>query len=218
MSGNDDFFGTPSPPGPSPLPGAPTPPSYATPQFGGAQPLPTKSSSPIVPLVVGLLVAAMVGALAFAGYRVLFGGPHIEMPDTLMGLDRVEPDATTQQLLDAATSQLKSEIGDANVEVALYQSNDRVIFVMGGDVGSDDISDAQDFFSGLESGLASSGQAGSLKTVDPGSHGGEMRCVQMQNNGTCAWIDEDTFGAFVIAPLAGDLSAAAVDLRDSVEK
>jgi hypothetical protein len=223
MSGNDDFFGASTPPASTPSPGYPAPPlrpGYAAQQFGGmgSQPLPSKSSSPVLPLVVGLLVAAMVGALAFAGYRVLFGGSHIEMPDTLMGLERVEPDATTQQLLDSSTQQLKSEIGDANIEVALYQSPSQVIFVLGGDVGSDDISDAKDFFTGMEGGLASAGQAGTMKSVDPGPHGGDMRCLQVQSNGTCAWIDEDTFGAFVIAPLSGDLDAAAVELRESVEK
>ena len=223
MTGNDDFFGTtPTPPASTPV--APPRPGYATPQFGaqhagmGASPLPWSSRSSMLPLVIGLLVAAMVGALAFAGYRVLFAGPRIEMPDTLMGLDRIETDAATEQLIEAAKQQVKSQIGDANVEVGLYRSSNQAIFVMAGDVGSGDIDDASSFFSGLESGLASSGQAGNLKAVDPGSHGGDMRCIESQATATCAWIDEGTFGAFVMGPIAGDLDKTAVELRDSVEK
>jgi len=171
-----------------------------------------------MPLVVGLLVVAMVGALAFAGYRVLFGGPRIVMPDTLLGMERVDPDGPMAQLLDATEAQLQSEVGDTKVEVALYQSGSQVIFVLGGDIGSGNVSDADDFFKGLETGLASAGQRGDLKTVEPGPHGGTMKCLQVQQNGTCAWLDDDTFGAFVMSPLTGELVATAVELRESVEK
>lgn len=220
MTGNDDFFGTtPTPPAATPV--APPRPGYATPQYGsvGAQALPPTSRSSMLPLVIGLLVAAMVGALAFAGYRVLFAGPRIEMPDTLLGLERMDTDdPSTDQLIDAAEQQLKSQIGDANVEVGLYRSANQFIFVLAGDFESGDVDDPSAFFSGMERGLASSGQAGTLKTVDPGSHGGEMRCLEVQSAATCAWIDEDTVGAFVIGPVAGDVGKTAVELRDSVEK
>ena len=159
----------------------------------------------------------MVSAAGFAAFRVMFGGTQIHIPDTLMGMD-----ASTKRTLGPAdrTVRRRPEIRgrDVDVEVALFQSQSQMLFVMGGEAGTDDVTGgAADFFAGFEDGMSQSGQNMHLTQVDPGPKGGQMKCLKLPTGGTCAWIDNDTFGAFAMAPLTGS-AGTAQEIRDEIEK
>jgi hypothetical protein len=226
MSGNDDFFGgavTPpkTPPG-VPAQGAALNPhmtlnkEYAS--YGGAA-APGAASKSMVPLIVAALVIAVVSSAGFGAYRVMFGGTRIHIPDTLMGMERIDSSDPAAQQLEQSVDQLKSEVGDVNVEVALFQSDTQQLLVMGGEAGTDEVNGgAADFFNGFQDGMSQSGQTMNLTQVDPGPMGGQMKCVELATGGACAWIDNDTFGAFAMAPLTGNAAETAQAIREQIEK
>jgi hypothetical protein len=227
MSGNDDFFGgavTPpkTPPG-VPAQGAALNPhmtlnkEYAS--YGGTPAPVAQARTSKLPLIVGALVVAVVVAVGFVMIGMVFGGTQIHIPDTLMGLDRVDSSDPAAQRLEQSVDQVRSEVGDVDVEVAFFQSQSQMLFVMGGEAGTDDVEGgAAEFFSGFEQGLAQSGQTLQLIDVDPGPKGGQMKCLELPAGGTCAWIDTDTFGAFAMAPLSGSAAHAAHEIRDQIEE
>lgn len=227
MTGNDDFFGgsiTPPPPPPSGLTsgGAVHPHMALNKEYAAygtaAGPAPRATNS-MLPLIIGALVLAVVSAAGFAAYRVMFGGTQIHIPDTLMGLERVGSSDPSAQQLEQSVEDLRSEVGDVDVEVALFQSQSQMLFVMGGEAGTDDVTGgAADFFAGFEDGMSQSGQTTHLTQVDPGPKGGQMKCLELPTGGTCAWIDNDTFGAFAMAPLTGSAAETAQEIRDEIEK
>jgi hypothetical protein len=231
MTGTDDFFGGsitppngPTTTGPTgPTPGAPLNPhmalnkEYAS--YGSATAPVATSSRSRFPLIVGAVVMAVVSTAGFGVFRVLFGGTQIEIPDTLMGLERVDSADPAASQLEQSVEQVKSEVGDVDVEVALFQAPGQMLLVMGGEAGTDDVDGgAADYFAGFEDGLTQSGQAVQLTDVDPGPKGGQMKCLDLPSGGTCAWIGNDTFGAFAMAPLTGSAADTAKQIRDEIEK
>jgi hypothetical protein len=228
MASSDDFFGgsvtPPTPPlGATPSDAAVNPHLAVTKEYAafGAPPAPAPSAgNPRLPLFIGALVVIVVGTVAFAGYRVFFGGTQIEIPDTLMGMERIDPNSPAAQQLEASVEQVKSEVGkDVDIQVGLFQAQQQVLFVMGGEAGSKDIEGgAASYFAGFEQGMVQSGATGQLTEVDPGANGGQMRCLELPTGGTCAWVDDDTFGAFAMSPLSGSAADTAAQIRDAIEK
>ena len=96
MNGNDDFFGgsvTPPTPSTGQALGASNPHMAVNKEYANYRQvgLPAKqNSSNSLPLVIGAVVLALVGVLAFAGYRMMFGGSQIEIPDTMLGLEKMD--------------------------------------------------------------------------------------------------------------------------------
>ena len=227
MTGNDDFFGgsiTPPPPPPGGFtPGrAVTPPMPQNKEYGAygtaAGPVARTTNSKL-PLIIGALVLAIVSSAGLAAYRVMFGGTQIHIPDTLMGMERVDSSDPSAQQLEQSVEDLRSEVGDVDVEVALFQSQSQMLLVMGGEAGTDDVTGgAADFFAGFEDGMSQSGQTAHLTQVDPGPKGGQMKCLELATAGACAWIDSDTFGAFAMAPLTGSAAETAQKIRDEIEQ
>jgi hypothetical protein len=226
MTGNDDFFGgsITAPPPPNGFnPGGAVNPhmtqnkEYAA--YSTAAGSVARTTNSKLPLIIGALVLALVGAAGLAAYRVMFSGTQIQIPDTLMGMDRVDSNDPSAQSLEQSVDDLRSEVGDVDVEVALFQSQSQMLFVMGGEAGTDDVTGgAADFFAGFEDGMSQSGQTTHLTQVDPGPKGGQMKCLELSTAGTCAWIDNDTFGAFAVAPLTGSAAEMAQEIRDEIEE
>ena len=223
MSGNEDFFGG----SPTPASGVPfSPPTnpYAAPNreygnYGGIPAPVAKNSGSQLALIVGAIVIALVGALAFAGYRVAFGGTQIEIPDTLMGMDRTDPNSPAGQSLKQF-DQWNPATADVDMQLALFQSSrGQTLFVMAGEAGTGD-SDfgASDFFAGFESGMTQSGSTLSLVSADPGPNGGQMKCLEGPTGDACVWISEDTFGMFAMAPFEGDPADTAHQIREAIER
>ncbi|MFL6182085.1 MAG: hypothetical protein ACJ73J_07210 [Actinomycetes bacterium] len=226
MSGNDDFFGgsiTPPPPPSGFAPRGGVNPHMAQNQeyaaYGMAAGPTSRATNTRLPLIVSALVLAVVSSAGLAAYRVMFGGTQIHIPDTLMGMERVDTSDPSAQQLEQSVEDLRSEVGDVDVEVAVFQSQSQMLFVMGGEAGTDDVAGgAADFFAGFEDGMSQSGQTTHLTLVDPGPKGGQMKCLELPTAGTCAWIDNDTFGAFAMAPLSGSAAETAQEIRAEIEK
>ncbi|HEX5016686.1 MAG TPA: hypothetical protein VFX15_03775 [Actinomycetes bacterium] len=226
MNGNDDFFGgsvTPPAPNPGQAPGASNPhlavnKEYAN--YGHVGLPPKQSSSNALPLVIGAVVLALVGVLAFAGYRMMFAGSQIEIPDTMLGLEKMDASSPAAQQLQSELEKATSQFGgDVDVEVGLFQGDRTMLFVMGGEAGTDDVSGgAEDYFAGFEGGLAQAGSSLKLTEVNAGPHGGQMKCLELPTGGTCAWISDDTFGAFAMSPMQGTAAETALKVRDAIEK
>jgi hypothetical protein len=227
MNSSDDFFGGSVTPG-APV-GATPPDSVANPHMAvnkeyaayGTPPVPASATANHrLPLIIGVLVVLVVGTIGFATYRVLFGGTQIEIPDTLMGMERIDPNSAAAQQLESSVEQVKSEVGkDVDIHVGLFQSGQQVLFVMGGEAGKDDIEGGTaNYFAGFEQGLAQSGATSPLTDVDPGPHGGQVKCLELPTGGTCAWVGDDTFGAFAMSPLSGSAADTVAQIRDAIEK
>ena len=79
-------------------------------------------------------------------------------------------------------------------------------------------SHAESFFTGIDAGIAQAGLDVTMTAVDPGSHGGDVRCADFPSAGVCAWVADETFGFLSLAPpTGGDLEQAAQDVRDAIE-
>jgi hypothetical protein len=219
MSNHDDFFGgsltpprTSSPPLDS-LPGAGPGP------YGGTS-VATRQQTPALPIVIGLVGVALAAVVGFLGFRLLFDGPSIELPETILGLEKVDPDSAVGRQVEQALEQTKpfTDQADVAVEGAMYGGQDRMVFALGGDKGTEDPNEVSDYFTGFESGFAQWLPNATQTQVPAGPLGGEMRCGTSQSVGVCAWIDGDTFGAFVLGPAPEDLATTALEVRASIEK
>lgn len=227
MNGNDDFFGGSVVPPPSagngPVAGPPNPLLTGTKEYGAygsfsSASAPPKNASPVLPLVIGALVLAVAAGIGLVAYRSLFGGTQIEIPQTLMGMERMDEDAPLAQQVEQLMADSAGELGDVDAEIGVFQSGEQLLFVMAGEAGLGDTEDADAYFAGFEDGFNQSGSQGTLVEVDPGPGGGEMRCIALPTGGTCAWIADDTFGAFAMSPIDGDPAATAVQIRATIEQ
>jgi hypothetical protein len=223
MNGNDDFFaGSTTPPtaDAAGTPGALNPVVMGNKEYASYAPaasVPAPSSAPALPLVIGALVVVIALAAGLFGYRALFGGTQIEIPQSLLGLDRIDDSSPLAQQVEQAMSESASEWGDVDVEVGVFQSGQQVLFVMAGEEGVS-ADEADEFFAGFESGFNQSGTQGTLAEADPGPRGGEMRCITLPAGGTCAWVADDTFGAFAMTPMDADAATTAHQIRDAIEQ
>jgi hypothetical protein len=183
--------------------------------------VPSASHAPVKKArsVVWYLLAVPVALVLVAGfwaYGVTFGRTSIEMPDTLMGMERMD---STSDVMQRTIEQLKGQTGTpGDVEAAVYQSDSTMLMVMAGEVGEGDGFTAESFFGGIDAGIAQAGLDVSMTAVDPGSRGGDVRCAGFPSAGVCAWVADETFGFLSLAPpTGGDLEKAAQDVRDAIE-
>ena len=226
MSGNDDFFGGSITPPPS----APAQVSQVNPHlaqnkeygsYGGTSTVRASSSS-TQPLVIGaiVLVIALVG---FFGYRMYFGGSAIELPDKLMGLERIDPDSDMGQSLEESWSELSALTGDdVTLHIAGYNSGTDTLIVAAGEAGSGDLNEVNDFFGGMADTMRAQLPTATLKDAEAGSHGGTMKCFEVAQAGVkaggCSWLAEETFGIIVVAPLDADVAETTRQVREAIEK
>jgi hypothetical protein len=217
MNGNDDFFGGSINPAPIPTAG-PTPEAnvYAPP---GSPVAPARAAStPAVPVIL-IAVAALFAVAGLLGYRMLFSNTQIEIPQTLMGLERADDDSPLVQQLDRSVEEFSSQWPGEHIEAGLFQSGDQILFVIGGEVGSQDLDGgAEGFFAGMDSELAQSGSQATFRLEDPGPRGGDLRCLDLPNGTMCGWIDDDVVGLYVMAPNLGEPAQVAQEIREAIEQ
>ena len=227
MNGNDEFFGgSITPPSTPPASGHDVNPhlthnkEYAN--FGGTGTGTVKAtSSPTQPIVIGAIVIAIAVA-GFFGYRMYFGGGSIELPDQLMGLERIDPESDTGRALEESWSDLSSVTGDeVTLHIGGYESGSQMLIVAAGEAGSGDVSEVEDFFAGMDETMKAQLPTATLKEADAGSHGGTMKCFEVAqsgvNAGGCSWLAEETFGMVVVAPLDSDVAETTRQVRDAIE-
>lgn len=179
----------------------------------------TKSPSNAKSIVLLVLGIGLVGAALLQAY-LAFLAPRttIEMPDELLGMERIEADSVLGQQLDAAAAQLTGP-GTEDLEIAGYGDIDQFIVVLGGEI-DDGSGSPNDYFAGLEEGLASGGQSITLVEAEPGTLGGEMRCAILgdQSVSLCAWVGDGVVGTVVITgPAADDYESTTREIRSNVE-
>jgi hypothetical protein len=225
MSGNDDFFGgSITPPTTPPAPGSQVNPHLAQNkeygQYGGTSTVKASSSS-TQPLVIGaiVLVIALVG---FFGYRMYFGGGAIEMPDELIGLERIDPDSDMGRAIEESWNQLRSVTGDdVTMHIGAYTDGPKTMVVVAGEDGSSDASDVGDFFNGMAEKMKTQLPTSTLKDADAGSHGGTMKCFEVAQSGVkagaCVWLADETFGMLVVGPLDSDIAETTRQVREIIE-
>lgn len=162
------------------------------------------------------VVGALVVAAGYFGYRTFFGS-SIEMPDTLMGMERIDPDSALGRELERSLSGAEMAAGAIDFEVAGYTSADRMLFVAAADSGAGDL-EQDAFFSGLATGLKTGIPGVALKEVDAGSAGGRMQCMEVPAAaaGACAWISDETVGVVVTTGGSDDIAATTIEVRDIV--
>jgi len=168
-----------------------------------------------------LLVAAAVLAVVAlaAAYWFLFGSrAAIEMPDQLLGLDRIETDSALGQQLEGAGEQYSGP-WEGDLEIAGYGDVDQFAVVIAGQV--DDVQGGpEDFFTGLDQGLAVSGQKFAFTREDAGPKGGDLRCtaVPAQQAALCAWTNGDVVGIVALTgALSADYASATREIREQIE-
>lgn len=229
MSGNDDFFGgsltPPVAPSGQPSGGFNSPPpinkEYGS--YGGPTPTSTKAATPLMPLVVGAVVLVVVALIAFVGYRYLFGGTQIELPNQLMGMERIDPDSAQGKALEQSFSQLNEDL-DRGVEVHVggYQANGRLLVVAAAEDGTTNPNDVKQFFDNGVTTLLAEVPSAKVTDADPGPGGGKMKCFEMTyaatKSGVCVWLAEDDLGAVVASPLESDVAQMARTVRAEITK
>jgi hypothetical protein len=224
MNGNDDFFGGPVAPT-SPSTGASSNPhmvhnkEYGT--FAGPSATSSKSRS-LIPVIVGAVVLGLL-ILSFFGYRMYFSHTQIELPDQLMGLERVDPDSPAGQSIEESWSGLKTMAGEeVELHIGAYNAGQKTLVVVAGETGTSDSNDVSEFFNGMSESMKAQLPSATLKDADAGDAGGTMKCFDVSQSGVkaggCAWVGDDTFGMVIGAPLEEDVAAMARDVRSEIEK
>lgn len=221
MNGNDDFFGGSINPAPVPNPGALRGANaYAPPGLPGA---PVKTTStPTAPIIL-VVVGALLAVAAFVGYRVMTSGTDIVLPDTLLGMERVDPDSQVAQEVERAWSQLETYVGkDVELRVGMYTSGSQVLIVAAAEEGVGDAAAQDNYFAGFTEGFGEATPQAKLTEVDAGAHGGRMQCVDMasagRTAGACTWVAEDTFGFVVLTSPETDVAEATRTVREAIEQ
>ena len=103
--------------------------------------VPSAAKTPVkkAKAVLWYLLAVPVAIVLVAGfwaYGVTFGRTSIEMPDTLMGMERMD---SSSDVMQRTIEQLKEQTGTpGDVEAAIYQSDSTMLMVMAGEVGAGD--------------------------------------------------------------------------------
>lgn len=200
-----DYFGSTVTPAPAGTP----PPSLPVASSGAPR------STALVVVGAVLLVAALGSA-----YWFFYGSRSaIELPDQLLGLERIDADSALGQQLDDAGEQY-SGAWTGDLEIAGYGDVDQFAVVIAGQV--DEVRGGpEDFFTGLDQGLAISGQKFAFTKEDAGSKGGDLRCtvVPAQQAALCAWTNNDIVGIVALSgSLATDSANATREIRDQIER
>lgn len=226
MTANDDFFGGGTPPPPAQGASGVNPhlamnKEYASFAPAGGPPPPVQPRTNALPIVMGVaaLVVALVG---WFGYQAMFASP-IELPDTLLGYERVDPDSDEGRAIESSWSQLESVADeDIDLHVGGYTSGSRMLLVVAGEAGTKDNADVEEFFAGMTEGMQTQLPGVSLREADAGDPGGTMECFEVAqaniNAGGCAWVAAETFGVVLAVPLDADIAQTTRDVRAVIEK
>lgn len=213
MSSNDDFFGGSV----TPRQGRMAHPQDPRPVDLADHPL-RSTSMPLLPLVIGVVAVCAVVAAGFFGYRAFFG-PKIVMPETLLGLERANLDATVTDQVSELSDLGTFGDSDVNVQVGIYQSGTDSLAVLAGDTGSSDQQEIDQFFEGLTQSMGTGLSGGAWQPAAAGAHGGTMKCFQMATAGAggCAWVSDETLGVVVTGP-GRDFAETTRQVRDAIER
>lgn len=184
-----------------------------TPPGGPAQLSKRPATTPWLAMTV---VGVLVLVVGFFGYRMLFGS-SIEMPDTLMGMERIDPDSALGRELEQAFSSAELKAVDFELEVAGYSSGDRMLVVAAAERGGDAL-EQDAFFTGMTGGMQTQLPGVTLEEVDAGSAGGRMQCMVMPaaSAGACAWIGDETLGVVVTTGTKDDIAKTTIEVRNTI--
>lgn len=218
MNGNDDFFGGSDTPPPNPA-------LTNTREYGdfttGVRPRAQSTANPLLPVIL-IVVGILVAVAAFAGYRVMMSGTQIELPDELLGLERVDPDSAMAQEVERSWSELETYMGeDVELHVGTYTEGKQLLVVAAAETGEDGAAGQDEFFAGLSEGMTSQLPTARFTDEDAGEPGGRMQCVDMPtagvSAGACAWIADETLGIVVITSPDTDMADATRTIREAIE-
>lgn len=186
--------------------------------FTVATSAPTATRPPVATWLVLAVVGALLVVGGYVGYRMLTG-TSIEMPDTMMGMERIDPDSALGQELERSFSGAEMAAADMDFQVAGYTSGEQMLLVAAAESGGQEL-EQDAFFSGLATGLKTGLPGVSLKEVDAGSAGGRMQCMEVPAAaaGACAWISDETVGVVVTTGGSDDIAATTIEVRDTVVK
>jgi len=167
-------------------------------------------------LIVGVGLAS---SALFQGYQQFFaGGRTIEMPDEVLGMERIDPDSDLGRQLEASQRQLPTLPGGEELQSAAYISGSGVLLVAAGESASS-AEEVDDFFADFGTEMTQVAPELTLSEVDPGLLGGNMRCTanNPQAIGICAWVDRDTVGVVFVAAAGLDVTDTARQVREAIE-
>lgn len=218
MNGNDDFFA-------GSVTAQPKPPmahARASADLATGVRAPARSTaSPVLPVVL-IVVGVLVAVAAFAGYRVATSGTQIELPDELLGLERVDPESAMAQEVERSWSELETYLGeDFELHVGTYTAGQQLLVVAAAEIDEGGAADQDEFFAGMSEGVAGALPQVRFAEEDAGPRGGRMQCVDMPaagvEAGACAWIADETFGVLVMTSPGTDMADATRSVREAIE-
>ena len=218
MNSNDDFFGGTVTPIPNPA-------LTNTREYGdfttGVRPPAQSTANPFLPVIL-IVIGILVAVAAFAGYRVMTSGTQIELPDELLGLERVDPDSAMAQEVESSYSELETYMGeDFELHVGTYTQDQQLLVVAAAEIGESGATGQDEFFAGLSEGGTSQLPTARFAEEDAGAQGGRMQCVDMPtaggSAGACAWIADETFGIVVMSSPGTDMADATRTIREAIE-
>ncbi|HVQ88533.1 MAG TPA: hypothetical protein VMT88_10165 [Actinomycetes bacterium] len=164
-------------------------------------------------LLIAGVVLALVGTTN-AYHRMWPSGRTIELPETLAGIDQLDPNSDAGRQMQSAVSDMRNTTAGTPLETQVYYEDGHFIIVAAADGVKD--TDAADFFEGADAG--SSGLGLTLVDVPPGSLAGQLKCSEKAVNtlNACVWVDEDTVGILVGSADMLD-STKAASIREEIE-
>lgn len=184
---------------------------------GPAAPSTTKSKS-----VVWYLLAIPVALVVVAGawvYGVQAMRTSIELPDTLLGMERIDPESALGREIEDSFRAADVALPNIDLEVAGYTSGSRMLVVAAAEAGgTGDVAD--DYFAGIVQGMQTGLPGVRLEEADAGRAGGRMQCMQVREAaaGMCAWIAEDTVGVVVDTGSDAEAASTTIAVRDEIEQ
>ncbi len=224
MNGNDDFFGGSA--NPQPNPAVTNTREYANYSPTGLRPPVQSTTSPMLAIIL-VLVGILAAVAMFAGYRVVMGGTQIELPDELLGMERLDPDSQMAKDIENSWAELETYVGkDVELHVGTYRSGTQLLVVAAGEAGASDTAEQDDYFAGFSGGFSGgfteAVPRADFTEVDSGSQGSRMQCVNIavsgSTTGACTWIASDTFGIVVLTAPEADIAEATRTVREAIEQ
>ena len=184
----------------------------AAPQPGAPIAVPTKKRSGprVVQIVLGLVVALIVGGVV---QHML--NPTYHVPDAIAGEPRIN-DAVSAKFEQSMTQ--TGQQNDIQLESAVYgTSTPDLFFVLANGRAEEN---ADELFSEFLSGAESAGVKVDQSATVTGTHdGAEYRCVPMSAQGleaaACVWREDHSVGMTLDASPDGDITSAVIAAYDA---
>ena len=169
----------------------------------------------IVLLVVGVVLVAVGLLRTVPTLRDDLSRHTVTLPATAGTLQKVQPSAQMQQLLENVPDQLSNFGEITNVQAGAYAESggtDPVAYLIVADVAG--APNPDEYFKGAASAFEQSNSGLALKEVDTAGLPGQMRCAELPTSvGMCLWLDSDTLGVVIRGPGA---SQTAVDVANTL--